>query len=86
MTFSGLSLTGAGAGNYALSTTTLTTTGDIAKRALTLKAVADRPFTKVYDGNTSVTEAMQRGVNYTLEGVVEGEDATVVTLVYGDKE
>ena len=80
VTFGGLTLTGEGAGNYSLSTTTLTTTGDIAKRALTLEGTAGTQFTKTYDGNATVTQNLVRGTNYRLAGVVEGEGTNVVAL------
>ncbi|ANR70914.1 hypothetical protein AXF19_07925 [Selenomonas sp. oral taxon 126] len=80
VTFGGLTLTGTGAGNYSLSTTTLTTTGDIAKRALTLEGTAGTQFTKTYDGNATVTQNLARGTNYRLAGVVEGEGTNIVAL------
>ena len=80
VTFAGLTLDGEGAANYVLSATTLSATGDIAKRALTMEKTAGTHFTKVYDGNKNVTQTLQRGVNYTLTGAVEGEDDTVVSI------
>ena len=80
VTFGGLTLTGTGAGNYSLSTTTLTTTGDIAKKTLTLEGTAGTQFTKIYDGNATVTQNLVRGTNYRLAGVVEGEGTDIVTL------
>ncbi|WP_298590547.1 YDG domain-containing protein, partial [uncultured Selenomonas sp.] len=80
VTFAGLTLDGEGAANYVLSATTLSATGDIAKRALTMEKTAGTHFTKVYDGNKNVTQTLQRGVNYTLMGAVEGEDDTVVSI------
>ena len=80
VTFGGLTLTGTGAGNYSLSTTTLTTTGDIAKKTLTLEGTAGTQFTKIYDGNATVTQSLVRGTNYRLAGVVEGEGTDIVTL------
>ena len=80
VTFAGLTLDGEGAANYVLSATTLSATGDIAKRALTMEKTAGIHFTKVYDGNKNVTQTLQRGVNYTLMGAVEGEDDTVVSI------
>ncbi|GAA0204701.1 YDG domain-containing protein [Selenomonas dianae] len=80
VTFTGLTLTGADAGNYTLTTATLTGGGTIAPKALTMEKVAGAYFTKVYDGNTNVTQTLQRGVNYTLTGVIEGEDDTVVSI------
>ena len=80
VTFGGLTLTGAGAGNYSLSTTTLTTTGDIAKRALTLEGTAGTQFTKTYDGNATVTQSLVRGTNYRLAGVAPGEGTDIVAL------
>lgn len=80
VTFTGLTLTGADAGNYTLTTATLTGGGTIAPKALTMEKVAGAHFTKVYDGNKNVTETLQKGVNYTLTGVIEGEDDTVVSI------
>ncbi|GAA0208363.1 YDG domain-containing protein [Selenomonas dianae] len=80
VTFGGLTLTGAGAGNYSLSATTLTTTGDIARKTLTLEGTAGTQFTKIYDGNATVTQNLVRGTNYRLAGVVEGEGTDIVTL------
>ena len=80
VTFGGLTLTGTGAGNYSLSTTTLTTTGDIAKRALTLEGTAGTQFTKTYDGNATVTQSLARGTNYRLAGVAPGEGTDIVAL------
>ena len=74
VTFGGLTLTGAGAGNYSLSATTLTTTGDIARKTLTLEGTAGTQFTKIYDGTATVTQNLVRGTNYRLAGVVEGTD------------
>ncbi len=80
VTFTGLTLTGADAGNYALGTATLTGGGTIAPKALTMEKVAGAHFTKVYDGNKNVTETLQKGVNYTLTGAAPGEDDTVVSI------
>ena len=80
MTFGGLTLTGVGAGNYSLSATTLTTTGDIARKTLTLEGTAGTQFTKIYDGNATVTQNLVRGTNYRLAGVVEGEGTDIVAL------
>ncbi|WP_294175187.1 YDG domain-containing protein [uncultured Selenomonas sp.] len=78
--FTGLTLTGTGAGNYSLSATTLTATGDIARKTLTLEGTASTQFTKIYDGNATVTQNLVRGTNYRLAGVVEGEGTDIVTL------
>ena len=80
VTFGGLTLTGTGAGNYSLSATTLTATGDIARKTLTLEGTAGTQFTKTYDGNAAVTQNLARGTNYRLAGVVEGEGTSVVAL------
>ena len=80
VTFGGLTLTGTGAGNYSLSATTLTTTGDIARKTLTLEGTAGTQFTKIYDGNATVTQNLVRGTNYRLAGMVEGEGTDIVTL------
>jgi len=52
VTATGLSLTGADAGNYTLSSTSATTTADITARTLTVMATASN---KVYDGNSNAT-------------------------------
>ena len=80
VTFGGLTLTGTGAGNYSLSATTLTATGDIARKTLTLEGTAGTQFTKTYDGNATVTQNLARGTNYRLAGVVEGEGTDIVAL------
>ena len=80
VTFGGLTLTGVGAGNYSLSATTLTTTGDIARKTLTLEGTAGTQFTKIYDGNATVTQNLVRGTNYRLAGMVEGEGTNIVAL------
>ena len=80
VTFGGLTLTGAGAGNYSLSATTLTTTGDIARKTLTIETTAGTQFTKTYDGNATVTQNLVRGTNYRLAGVVAGEGTDIVAL------
>ena len=52
MTVSGLTLSGAAAGNYTLSTTTATTTADITAATLTPTVTVAN---KAYDGTTSAT-------------------------------
>ena len=80
VTFGGLTLTGTGAENYSLSATTLATTGNIARKTLTLEGMAGTQFTKTYDGNATVTQNLVRGTNYRLAGVVEGEGTDIVAL------
>ena len=80
VTFGGLTLTGTGAGNYSLSTTTLTATGNIARKTLTLEGTAGTQFTKTYDGTATVTQNLVRGTNYRLAGVVQGEGTNIVAL------
>jgi len=65
VTVSGLTLTGAAAGNYALSTATATTTAAIIARTVTPSVTVAN---KVYDGTTSATLT-----SCTLSGVVGGE-------------
>ena len=85
VTFTGLSLTGADAKNYRLARDTLTysAAGTITKRQLTMEQVAGAAFTKVYDGTTAVTKPLQRGVNYTLFGLIADDDTDDVTLAAG---
>ena len=85
VTFNGLTLTGTGAGNYTLDKTTLTGIGTIARRALTLGAVAAQ--TKTYDGNT-LADASK--FHAALNNVVSGEEdlvkATASGATYNSKD
>ncbi|MES2653155.1 MAG: YDG domain-containing protein [Bacteroidota bacterium] len=68
-------LAGADAANYALSTTTATTTGAITAKTITLALNAVPAITKIY--NASTTASLPSG-NYTLTGVI-GLDAVTVS-------
>ncbi|WP_315436564.1 YDG domain-containing protein [uncultured Selenomonas sp.] len=83
VTFGGLTLTGTGAGNYVLNKTTLTGTGTIARRALTLGAVAAQTFDKVYDGTRNAGDALKKGENYTLSNFADGEGAGITVTSTG---
>ena len=80
--FDGLRLTGDGAGNYAPDKTTLTGTGTITRRALTLGAVEAQ--TKTYDGTTAADAAKFRA---RLNHAVAGDDITAAATgaAYNDK-
>ena len=82
VTFGGLTLTGTGAGNYTLDKTTLTGTGTIAQRTLTLGAVAAQ--SKTYDGTTAA-DASKFGA--VLNNAVAGDrvTATATGATYNDK-
>ena len=82
VTFKNLTLTGTGAGNYTLDTNALTGIGTIARRALTLGAVAAQ--TKTYDGTTAA-DASKFGA--ALNNVVAGDSvtATATGAAYNDK-
>ncbi|AOM80468.1 hypothetical protein BFS30_26885 [Pedobacter steynii] len=77
-------LAGAQQGNYNLTTTTATTTGDITALPLTLALNASPLITKVYDDNNTATLAP---ANYTLTGIL-GTDAVTVsgTATYDTKD
>ncbi|HWK59132.1 MAG TPA: MBG domain-containing protein, partial [Parapedobacter sp.] len=76
-------LDGADHANYALSTVSATTTGDIMARELTVSLSADPLITKVYDGSDAATLATD---NYELSGILTGETVTVSgTTLYRDK-
>ena len=82
VTFGGLTLTGTGAGNYTLDKTALTGIGTIARRALTLGAVAGQ--TKTYDGTTSAdTSKFSAGLNNIVTG--DSVTATATGAAYNDK-
>jgi filamentous hemagglutinin family protein len=69
VTVSGLTLTGADAGNYVLATTDYTTTADITAKALTVSGFSAAD--KVYDGTTAAT------VNGTITDVISGDDVSL---------
>ncbi|WP_208948527.1 YDG domain-containing protein [Segnochrobactrum spirostomi] len=75
VTASGLSLSGAAAGNYQLAQTTISANvGTIT--AATLTATLTGPITKVYDGNT--TASLVAG-NFTLSATIGSDVVTLVT-------
>ena len=85
VTFGGLTLTGTGAGNYTLDKTTLTGIGTIARRALTLGAVAAQ--TKTYDGNTLAdTSKFHAALNNVVAGEENSVKATATGAAYNSKD
>ncbi|MBB5644138.1 YDG domain-containing protein [Pedobacter cryoconitis] len=68
----GISLTGADAANYTLSTNSLTAPGTITSAAIT--PVLAGTITKVYDGNATATLT---GANYSFTGQVSGENVAL---------
>ena len=82
VTFDGLTLTGAGAGNYTLDKTSLTGIGTILRRALTLGAVGAQ--TKTYDGTTDADTSKFGAV---LNNAIAGDKvtATATGAAYNDK-
>ena len=83
VTFKNLTLTGTGATNYTLNKTTLTGTGTIAQRTLTLGTVAGQTFDKMYDGTTNAGDALKKGENYTLSNFADGEGAGITVTSTG---
>jgi len=82
-------LTGADKANYSLKSTTLTgNVGKITPKTLTATLTGDNAFTKVYDGTTVVSQALTKGTNYTLDGIVADSDKVSLTAgsgAYNDK-
>ncbi|MDF2873550.1 MAG: filamentous hemagglutinin N-terminal protein [Sporomusa sp.] len=77
VTVSGLSLSGAGAGNYQLASTSLSgNIGKIDKAALTITAAAN---TKTYDGTTTAAATP------TYSGLQTGDSLTGLAEAYTDK-
>src|SRR6185436_2307553 len=74
VTATGLSLSGASAGNYQLASTSVTATADISARNLTVSGATAN--NKVYDGGTVAT--INAG-NATTVGLVSGDAATLNT-------
>ncbi len=83
VTFKNLTLTGTGAGNYTLNKTALTGIGTIARRMLTLGAVAAQ--SKIYDG-TRAADASK--FHAALGNIVAGDSvtATAAGAVYNSKD
>lgn len=75
VTLSGLVLGGSAAGNYSLSTATVS--GDILARPITVTATTN---TKVYDGNTTAS-----ALPTITSGSLAGTDSAVLTELYSDK-
>ena len=85
VTFDGLTLTGTGAGNYTLDKTTLTGIGTIARRALTLGAVAGQ--TKIYNGTTDAdTSKFHAALNNVVAGEENSVTATATGATYNSKD
>jgi gliding motility-associated-like protein len=76
VTINGITLTGADALNYSLTSTSVTTSGAITRKPLTL-AVSNTPLiTKVYDAGTTASVPLNQ---FTLTGVVGGEDVSFIS-------
>ena len=79
----GFVLAGAQQGNYNLTTTTASTTGDITNKTLTVALKATPAITKVYDDSNTATLVSE---NYTLTGVETGDEVVVSgTATYDNK-
>ena len=78
ITFGSLALDGADAGNYKLTTTSLTgNVGQITAKELTITLAGNNTFTKEYDGTTTVNQALAG--NYTLSGIVGTEKVDIAS-------
>jgi hypothetical protein len=84
-----LSLTGADAGNYHLTTEVLHgNIGQITTKSLTATLNGDNAFTKVYDGTTAVSLGLTLGTNYSLSGVIDSDTVSLTANssgAYNDK-
>ena len=79
ITFSGLTLTGTGAGNYTIASTLSGAVGQITKKSLVAEMNNGASFTKVYDGTTAVNTALVLDSNYAFaEGDVVTGDAVSI--------
>jgi len=74
VTATGLSLSGAAAGNYQLASTSTTTTANITAKNLTVSGVTAN--TRIYDGTTTATLNVGSAA---LVGGVSGDDLTLNT-------
>ena len=76
VTFGSLTLAGTAAGNYNLTSTSLTAQGKITPRALTASVKTGVSFAKVYDGKTDVTQALEDG-SYSFANLVQGDKVNI---------
>jgi len=88
ITFGNLVLGDAAAGNYNLTTESLTgNVGQITAKELTITLAGNNAFTKEYDGTTAVNQALAG--NYTISGIVGTEkvdiDSAGASGTYADK-
>ena len=72
VSYTGVALTGTGAGNYAVSNTT-EGQGRITPKQLTLALTGGARFDKTYDGTANVTQTLTKGTNYSLTGFIGTE-------------
>ncbi len=88
VTYTGVQLTGTGAGNYTVAATA-EGAGSITPKQLNLALTSGARFDKTYDGTANVTQALAKGTNYNLNGFVTGEgtdiELSAVTGKYADK-
>ena len=89
VSYTGLALTGTGAGNYTLAATTAQGAGSITPKQLNLALAGGVRFDKTYDGTANVAQTLAKGGNYTLTGFITGEgtdiELSAVTGKYADK-
>ena len=87
--YTGVQLTGTGAGNYTLAATAAQGAGSITPKQLNLALAGGARFDKTYDGNANVTQTLAKGTNYTLTGFIgtEGDHLALAaaTGTYTDK-
>ena len=86
--YTGVQLTGTGAGNYSIANTAQGA-GRITPKQLTLDLTSGARFDKTYDGNNRVEQSLAKGTNYSLTGFITGEgtdiELSAVTGKYADK-
>ena len=88
VTYTGVQLTGTGAGNYSIANTAQGA-GRITPKQLNLALTTGARFDKTYDGNNRVTQSLTKGTNYSLTGFIgtEGDHLALAsaTGTYTDK-
>ena len=86
--YTGVQLTGTGAGNYSIANTAQGV-GRITPKELNLALTGSARFDKTYDGNNRVEQSLAKGANYSLTGFITGEgtgiELNAVTGKYADK-
>jgi filamentous hemagglutinin family protein len=87
ISYNGITLTGADAGNYTIDGTLSGNVGQITKKDITASLNGSYVFTKTYDGNTDVKQALGNNYSFATGDVEKGDKVSLTAGVgaYTDK-